>query len=380
MGASIPLLTIGASSYGYTVAANSNRLSATAGPAPAQTNTYDASGNLTGNGTYTLAYSDRGRLKSATLAAGTVSYVYNALEQRVRKSGPTSLVATGAVLYVYDEAGRLLGDYNNSLRVLRETVYLGEMPIVVLGQTVAGSPANYTTQVYHVYCDQIGTPRVITQATTNKMRWRWDSAEPFGTTAAQENPAAVGVFGYDPRFAGQMRDKETGLHYNWHRDYDALVGRYTQSDPIGLAGGINTYAYVEGNPLSYVDPDGLQKGPPARNTYYPRGTMPRPITFPRPDNSSQAAGYFNPDGSWTCLQWSCPSSPNSCGAGDLKSYSDFIPQATDPASPPAGCKCAGGPDWKRDWGLPRPYGPGPVDAARDLADLYNTLRPILKRP
>ncbi len=250
-------VTIGASSYGYTVAANSNRLSATAGPAPAQTNTYDASGNLTGNGTYTLAYSDRGRLKSATLAAGTVSYVYNALEQRVRKSGPTSLVATGAVLYVYDEAGRLLGDYNNSLRVLRETVYLGEMPIVVLGQTVAGSPANYTTQVYHVYCDQIGTPRVITQATTNKMRWRWDSAEPFGTTAAQENPAAVGVFGYDPRFAGQMRDKETGLHYNWHRDYDALVGRYVQSDPIGLAGGINTYAYAGENPVSYIDPDGL---------------------------------------------------------------------------------------------------------------------------
>ena len=122
---------------------------------------------------------------------------------------------------------------------------------------MTGSPASFTTQVYRVYADQIGTPRVITQATDNKMRWRWDSAEPFGTTPAQENPAAVGVFGYDPRFAGQMRDKETGLHYNWHRDYDAGVGRYVQSDPIGLAGGINTYAYVSGNPLSYIDPDGL---------------------------------------------------------------------------------------------------------------------------
>ena len=250
-------VTIAANAYGYTVATNSNRLSATAGPAPGQTNTYDASGNLTGNGTYTLTYSDRGRLKSVSLGAGTVSYVYNALEQRVRKSGPTSLVATGANLYVYDEAGRLLGDYTNALRVVRETVTLGELPIVVLGQTVTGSPASFTTQVYRVYADQIGTPRVITQATNNKMRWRWDSAEPFGTTPAQENPAAVGVFGYDPRFAGQMRDKETGLHYNWHRDYDAGVGRYVQSDPIGLAGGINTYAYALGNPLSLVDPDGL---------------------------------------------------------------------------------------------------------------------------
>ena len=159
--------------------------------------------------------------------------------------------------YGYDAAGRLLGDYTNALRVVRETVTLGELPIVVLGQTVTGSPASFTTQVYRVYADQIGTPRVITQATDNKMRWRWDSAEPFGTTPAQENPAAVGVFGYDPRFAGQMRDKETGLHYNWHRDYDAGVGRYVQSDPIGLAGGINTYAYVDGNPVSLTDPLGL---------------------------------------------------------------------------------------------------------------------------
>jgi uncharacterized protein RhaS with RHS repeats len=52
---------------------------------------------------------------------------------------------------------------------------------------------------------------------------------------------------------------ETGLNQNYFRDYDSAVGRYVESDPTGLAAGVNTYAYVGANPLTFVDPDGLDE-------------------------------------------------------------------------------------------------------------------------
>jgi RHS repeat-associated protein len=89
------------------------------------------------------------------------------------------------------------------------------------------------------------------------MRWRWDGADPFGVAAPNQNPANLGAFEFNPRFPGQYYDRETNLHFNHFRDYDPRVGRYVQSDPIGLEGGIDTYAYVNGNPAAYFDPDGL---------------------------------------------------------------------------------------------------------------------------
>jgi RHS repeat-associated protein len=82
-------------------------------------------------------------------------------------------------------------------------------------------------------------------------------AEPFGTTAPENNPQSLGAFAFNLRFPGQYADQETGLSYNFFRDYDASTGRYAQSDPIGLAGGVNTYAYVNGQPTRYSDPLGL---------------------------------------------------------------------------------------------------------------------------
>lgn len=71
-----------------------------------------------------------------------------------------------------------------------------------------------------------------------------------------ENPSGLGIFDLPLRSPGQYFDKETNLHYNYYRDYDPSIGRYGQSDPIGLAGGLNTYGYGNQSPLMYIDPKG----------------------------------------------------------------------------------------------------------------------------
>ena len=112
-------------------------------------------------------------------------------------------------------------------------------------------------QAYYIFPDHLGTPRLIQdqQATTV---WQWDNQEPFGNDVPNANPAGAGPFEFNLRFPGQYYDRETSLAYNYFRDYDPATGRYVQSDPIGLQGGINTYAYIGGNPLSFTDFQGLQ--------------------------------------------------------------------------------------------------------------------------
>jgi RHS repeat-associated protein len=110
----------------------------------------------------------------------------------------------------------------------------------------------------YVHADQIGTPRVITRPSDNAVVWKWDNTDPFGANTPNEDPSNTGItFKFNLRFLGQYYDQETGTHHNYFRDYDPTIGRYIQSDPVGLKGGINTYGYVEGDPVSAVDPYGL---------------------------------------------------------------------------------------------------------------------------
>ena len=118
-----------------------------------------------------------------------------------------------------------------------------------------------TTVSNRCYPDHLGTPRAITTSdATNTKVWEWRNDDPFGNNAVNEDPASTGTtFKYNNRFPGQYFDQETQTNYNYFRDYDPATGRYVQSDPIGLKGGINTYAYVSGSPLNYMDLLGLAR-------------------------------------------------------------------------------------------------------------------------
>jgi RHS repeat-associated protein len=117
--------------------------------------------------------------------------------------------------------------------------------------------------------------------------WQWQG-EAFGHSLPDENPQGAGAFANNLRMPGQYFDAETGLFYNYFRDYDPSVGRYVQSDPIGLAGGVNTYGYVGGNPIGMMDPSGLLAI--AGNWCGPNWTGGKEEKF----NPAASYGYYDP--------------------------------------------------------------------------------------
>jgi RHS repeat-associated protein len=111
-------------------------------------------------------------------------------------------------------------------------------------------------QMYFIEVDHLNTPRAVSDG-SGTVVWRWDQTEPFNTSPPDQNPSGLGVFEFPLGFPGQYFDKETGNWYNGFRDYASSFGRYVQSDPIGLKGGLNTYAYAGSDPLRRIDPAGL---------------------------------------------------------------------------------------------------------------------------
>jgi RHS repeat-associated protein len=117
-------------------------------------------------------------------------------------------------------------------------------------------PLAATERVYFFHNDHLGTPQSMSDEAGRKV---WEAEyDSFGKATVNEDADGDGqIVVNNLRFPGQYFDAETGLHYNYHRVYDPETGRYLQPDPIGLAGGLNLYPYVDGDPVSRIDPDGL---------------------------------------------------------------------------------------------------------------------------
>jgi RHS repeat-associated protein len=245
-------------SYPHIYAANSNRqIQYGASTMLLQ----DNAGNLTAYGSKVFSYDSANRMSMSVVGSTSTTYRYNGLGQRT-----TKLVTTGGntvvTHYDYDKDGRYLGQLqlnpDGTFAHGDEYIWLDDMPIAQVHTTYGINNAIASQQLTYIHADHLNTPRAMTDS-TKKIVWKWES-EAYGRNVPNTDPDADGILNkLDLRFPGQIADAETGFYYNMNRYYDPMMGRYTQSDPIGLEGGLNTYRYVEGNPLSYVDPSGLAR-------------------------------------------------------------------------------------------------------------------------
>jgi len=224
------------------------------------------------------------------------TYSYNAQGQRVKKARTLS---DGRILnyyFQYDKQGQLLSEvYYIDKRLVSYTdfVWLAGRPIAQIKTLYKSNGDLNRVETRYLHTDHLNTPRKATDE-NGTIVWRWDS-DGFGYVQPDRDPDGDGKKQYVRlRFAGQYQDAETGLFYNYFRYYDPYTGRYVTSDPIGLEGGINTYGYVEGNPLKLVDPLGLLGGCPT-GMAPGAGGLCSPTKFRDPANSANMAAGLSYD-------------------------------------------------------------------------------------
>jgi RHS repeat-associated protein len=209
--------------------------------------TYDAGGNVTADGTHSYTFDAENRIASVDGGA-TASYVYDAEGRRARKT----TASAGSVDYLYDLAGNEVSEVGATGVFNRGELYTGNRHLL----TYTGG-ANGTT--YFIHRDWLGTERVrtgVTGATCETI-----ASLPFGdgqtisTTCPEGDVSPI-------HFTGKQRDPESGLDNFDFRYYGSSLGRFSSPDPVGgyisNPQSLNRYSYVMNNPLSLVDPFGLQ--------------------------------------------------------------------------------------------------------------------------
>jgi RHS repeat-associated protein len=260
---------------------------------------YDDAGNITTKDDDAFTFNEANRIAVAEKSGQVAGeYGYDGNNHRTVKT-----VNRKTVYSLYDMGGSLLAEYDSTGKVLNEYAYADGQRLALFayrhvggtGRGNDGQPAGqenrpsdqktppgqdktppgqdkkgehlsslpnlpadvidkvlpyYVPFTYYYISDHLGTGQMIVDDTAQVV-WQADY-QPFGQV-----DVVVDALDNNLRFPGQYYDAESGLHYNWHRFYDPETGRYISADPIGLAGGMNLYAYVENNPINYIDPEGL---------------------------------------------------------------------------------------------------------------------------
>jgi RHS repeat-associated protein len=220
---------------------------------------YDANGNTTDRGDgVTLGYDQRNRLASAAVPGNPTTYDYSGRGERtlkVQANGGTTINNR----YIYNESGQMLADREIVLGASKgggttEYLFIDAVPVAV----------SRASGLSYVEADHLGTPRLAANPATNAKEWDWNLLDSsFGEHTPITNVVGKSI---DLRFPGQRQDHETGLAYNYLREYSPDIGRYSQSDPIGLRGGNATFSYAGSNAILRTDRMGLYYEP--YNTFF----------------------------------------------------------------------------------------------------------------